>query len=188
MAAEAQDLLDTVERRCLVHSDLNPKNLLLDPESLEVTGVLDWEFAHAGHPATDLGNLLRFDRSPAYVEGVLGAYVDRLGGDPERLLRAGTGRRPLGPGGPGRSPGAEPGGDPGRRPAARHRPQRRRRLDSAERSGVKSLVAPAVCLGSIRSGPSLAICSPPVRGGAVLTTGSENLASGVPVRLLPTKE
>ena len=31
-----------------MHSDLNPKNLLVDPGTLEVTGVLDWEFAHAG--------------------------------------------------------------------------------------------------------------------------------------------
>ena len=60
---------------CLVHSDLNPKNVLVDPMTLEVTGVLDWEFAHAGHPATDLGNLLRFDREPAYVEGVLDGYL-----------------------------------------------------------------------------------------------------------------
>lgn len=60
---------------CLVHSDLNPKNVLLDPVTLEVTAVLDWEFAHAGHPATDLGNLLRFDREPAYVEGVLDGYL-----------------------------------------------------------------------------------------------------------------
>ncbi|MFD7022682.1 phosphotransferase family protein [Promicromonospora sukumoe] len=59
---------------CLVHSDLNPKNVLVDPETLQVTGVLDWEFAHAGHPATDLGNLLRFDREPAYVEGVLDGW------------------------------------------------------------------------------------------------------------------
>ncbi|MFD7306994.1 phosphotransferase family protein [Promicromonospora sp. NPDC059942] len=56
---------------CLVHSDLNPKNVLVDAATLQITGVLDWEFAHAGHPATDLGNLLRFDREPAYAEGVL---------------------------------------------------------------------------------------------------------------------
>ncbi|MET0190261.1 MAG: aminoglycoside phosphotransferase family protein, partial [Pseudonocardia sediminis] len=50
VARQAQDLLDTQRRTCLVHSDLNPKNLLVDPDTLEVTGVLDWEFAHAGHP------------------------------------------------------------------------------------------------------------------------------------------
>jgi aminoglycoside phosphotransferase (APT) family kinase protein len=79
LAERAQGLLDTVDRVSLVHSDLNPKNLLLDPETLVVTGVLDWEFAHAGHPYTDLGNVLRFDREPAYEAGVLAAWEARHG-------------------------------------------------------------------------------------------------------------
>jgi aminoglycoside phosphotransferase (APT) family kinase protein len=87
VAEEAQDLLDTVARYCLVHSDFNPKNLLLDPETLAVTGLLDWEFAHAGHPHTDLGNLLRFDRHPAFAEAVLAAYCARRGGTPDETLR-----------------------------------------------------------------------------------------------------
>jgi aminoglycoside phosphotransferase (APT) family kinase protein len=86
VARRAQDLLDTERRTCLVHSDLNPKNLLVDPDTLEVTGVLDWEFAHAGHPWTDLGNLLRFDRDPSYVAGVLGAWATRHGGAVGALL------------------------------------------------------------------------------------------------------
>lgn len=79
LAERAQGLLDTVDRVSLVHSDLNPKNLLLDPETLTVTGVLDWEFAHAGHPYTDLGNVLRFDREPVYEAGVLAAWEGRHG-------------------------------------------------------------------------------------------------------------
>ncbi len=86
VAVEAQVLLDSVPRACLVHSDVNPKNLLLDPGTLALTGVLDWEFAHAGHPFTDLGNLLRFDRAPAYVEAVLTAYAERRGTPPEEAL------------------------------------------------------------------------------------------------------
>jgi aminoglycoside phosphotransferase (APT) family kinase protein len=86
VAVDAQALLDTVDRFCLVHSDVNPKNLLVDPHTLEVTGLLDWEFAHAGHPYTDLGNLLRFDRQPALVETVLDAYVARHGGTPGKAL------------------------------------------------------------------------------------------------------
>ncbi len=89
VAVEAQVLLDTETRSCLVHSDLNPKNLLLDPQSLDVRAVLDWEFAHAGHPFTDLGNLLRFDRDPAYVDGVLTAYAERRGTAPEQALSLG---------------------------------------------------------------------------------------------------
>ena len=74
VADRAQELLDRVPRTCLVHSDLNPKNLLVDPDTLEVTGVLDWEFAHAGAPTTDLGNLLRLDRDPAFADAVLAVY------------------------------------------------------------------------------------------------------------------
>ncbi|MEU6134739.1 phosphotransferase [Nocardioides sp. NPDC047086] len=80
VAADAQDLLDTVARVSLVHSDLNPKNLIVDPDTLRVRAVLDWEFAHAGSPFADLGNLLRFDRDAAYVAGVLEGYVAVRGG------------------------------------------------------------------------------------------------------------
>ncbi|WP_210503829.1 phosphotransferase family protein [Nocardioides xinjiangensis] len=86
VARVAQERLDVVDRACLVHSDLNPKNLLVDPASLAVTAVLDWEFAHAGHPWTDVGNLLRFERHAAYVEAVLDAWTDLRGGEPAALL------------------------------------------------------------------------------------------------------
>lgn len=96
---------------CLVHSDLNPKNVLVDPATLHVTGVLDWEFAHAGHPATDLGNLLRFDREPAYVEGVLDGWF------------AGS--------------GAAPGGGPDR---AAQVPERHRATDLARAADLVALI------------------------------------------------
>jgi aminoglycoside phosphotransferase (APT) family kinase protein len=86
VAVDAQALLDTVGRRVLVHSDFNPKNLLVDPHSLRVTGLLDWEYAHAGHPFTDLGNLLRFERSTVFTDAVLAAYTDRRGGTAEEAL------------------------------------------------------------------------------------------------------
>ncbi|CUR54089.1 Translation initiation factor IF-2 [metagenome] len=70
-ADRAQDLLDTVGRTCLVHGDLNPKNVLIDPDSLDVTAVLDWEFAHSGTPFADLGNLLRFEADEGFLDGVL---------------------------------------------------------------------------------------------------------------------
>ena len=86
---EAQDVLDDepdaphgpgVRGACLVHSDLNPKNLLLDGDRL--TGVLDWEFAHAGSRWTDVGNLLRFAEQPAYVDGLVDRLARRRGSDP----------------------------------------------------------------------------------------------------------
>jgi aminoglycoside phosphotransferase (APT) family kinase protein len=86
VAASAQDLLDREGRRCVVHSDLNPKNVLVDPGSLELTAVVDWEFAHAGHPWTDVGNLVRFERHPAYVDAVLEAWTGLRGGRPADLL------------------------------------------------------------------------------------------------------
>jgi len=86
VAAQAQDVLDGVDRTCLVHSDFNPKNLLVDPATGHVTGLLDWEFAHSGHPFSDLGNLLRFERDPLLVEPALAAYIALRGGDPARVL------------------------------------------------------------------------------------------------------
>jgi Ser/Thr protein kinase RdoA (MazF antagonist) len=86
VADDAQDLLDTERRACLVHADLNAKNLLVDPETLNVTGVLDWELAHSGQPWTDLGNLLRFERHPVLVEAVLAAYTELMPAVPDNLL------------------------------------------------------------------------------------------------------
>jgi aminoglycoside phosphotransferase (APT) family kinase protein len=86
VAGGAQTILDDVGRVSLVHSDLNPKNLLLDADTLEVTGVLDWEFAHAGSPYADLGNLIRFEREPAYVEAVLRGYAGLRGDEPATAL------------------------------------------------------------------------------------------------------
>jgi aminoglycoside phosphotransferase (APT) family kinase protein len=79
VAERAQDVLDETERVCLVHSDFNPKNLLIDPETGALTGLLDWEFAHAGMPFADLGNLLRFDRDPDLVGGVVEGYLEVAG-------------------------------------------------------------------------------------------------------------
>lgn len=85
-AGAAQDLLAEDQRRVLVHGDLNPKNVLVDPGTLEVTAVLDWEHAHAGGPWEDLGNLLRHvpDGEPGevLVDAVLAAYAALVPGVP----------------------------------------------------------------------------------------------------------
>jgi aminoglycoside phosphotransferase (APT) family kinase protein len=86
VAERAEAMLDEVGRTSLVHSDANPKNVLVDRETLEVTALLDWEFAHSGSPFTDLGNLLRFDRRPAYADAVLAAWCARRGTDPTETL------------------------------------------------------------------------------------------------------
>ena len=64
-------------RTALVHADFNPKNLLVDPATGGVTGVLDWEYAYAGAPLGDLGNLLRFETDEVFGGAVAGAYADR---------------------------------------------------------------------------------------------------------------
>jgi aminoglycoside phosphotransferase (APT) family kinase protein len=88
----AEDLADTgVDRICLVHSDFNPKNLLVDPDTAELTGLIDWEFAHAGSPYTDLGNLLRFCEDPVLGKAVL-SVVRETGPDlGDRLVERGRG-------------------------------------------------------------------------------------------------
>lgn len=78
LCVEADALLATLKRTCLVHSDFNGKNLLVDPTSGEVTAVLDWEFAHAGLPVSDLGNLLRFERGSAWEAALLARARERL--------------------------------------------------------------------------------------------------------------
>ena len=58
----------------LVHADFNPKNLLVADG--KVTAVLDWEFAFAGAPLMDLGNLLRFEHElpPGYRADLVAGY------------------------------------------------------------------------------------------------------------------
>lgn len=51
--AVAQALLE--QRRCLVHGDFSPKNILVGSDGL---WVLDWEVAHVGDPVFDLAYLV----------------------------------------------------------------------------------------------------------------------------------
>lgn len=45
---------DSDEAPTWTHGDYGPQNLLYDEVTLDVTGVLDWEFARPGQPITDL--------------------------------------------------------------------------------------------------------------------------------------
>lgn len=82
---QADDLAAQTTRSCLCHSDFNPKNLLVDPETATITGLVDWEFAHAGSPYTDLGNLLRFERDPVLADAVLEVVRARVPDADDRL-------------------------------------------------------------------------------------------------------
>jgi len=105
-AALSADLLAFIERKgdaldsawasraCLTHADLNGSNILVNPDgtgaSWAVAAILDWEFAFAGGPAFDFGNLLRapLGLMPAYVDGVAAGYRAAGGDLPEEWRAA----------------------------------------------------------------------------------------------------
>ncbi|MGW1295452.1 phosphotransferase family protein [Streptomyces sp. NPDC002533] len=83
---------------CVVHNDWRLDNLVLDQESLQVAGVLDWELATLGDPLMDLGSALAYwvqaddgrmaqamRRQPSHLPGMLTRaelverYCDRTG-------------------------------------------------------------------------------------------------------------
>ncbi|MET3667104.1 phosphotransferase family protein [Caulobacter sp. 1776] len=70
------------ERAVLVHGDFRNGNLMIHPEG-GLVGVLDWELAHLGDPAEDLGwicvNSWRFGEWKKPVGG-FGDYADLLDG------------------------------------------------------------------------------------------------------------
>jgi aminoglycoside phosphotransferase (APT) family kinase protein len=76
VADDGQWHLDRVGRVCLCHSDFNPKNVLVDAGTGEVTGLIDWEFAHAGSPYADLGNLLRLETDEIFGIAVVRTFVE----------------------------------------------------------------------------------------------------------------
>lgn len=80
-----EDMLDeTAERQgsrsVLVHSDFNPKNILVDPSRAAVVAVVDWEFAHAGSVYADFGNFTRFEREGRLVDPLIEAFVEHARG------------------------------------------------------------------------------------------------------------
>ncbi|MFD5315570.1 phosphotransferase family protein [Streptomyces sp. NPDC127098] len=66
----------------LVHGDFGPNNVLLDPDSLEVTALVDWEFARLGQPVEDLAwcEWLVRAHHPEQV-GALDHFFRAYGGD-----------------------------------------------------------------------------------------------------------
>jgi hypothetical protein len=59
-------------RATLLHGDFKPANLHRAADSALL--VLDWEFAYAGSPLLDLGQLFRWDPPPAFATGFERAY------------------------------------------------------------------------------------------------------------------
>ena len=63
----------TTGRAVLVHGDLTAARILVDPVSLRVTGLLDWEAAYAGAPGEDLATVLGW-APQALADAVQAAY------------------------------------------------------------------------------------------------------------------
>lgn len=56
------DLLPTFAETNLVHADFDPANILVTEKNgeIEISGIIDWEFAFAGSPLWDVANMLRY--------------------------------------------------------------------------------------------------------------------------------
>jgi aminoglycoside phosphotransferase (APT) family kinase protein len=67
----------------LVHGDYNPRNVIYDRASGEVTAVLDWELCTLGDPLADLGALLAYWSDPGEEWG-RGHSVTGIAGFPTR--------------------------------------------------------------------------------------------------------
>jgi aminoglycoside phosphotransferase (APT) family kinase protein len=92
LAAEYEAVLaDVAGARQLVHADYNPKNILVDAES--VVAVLDWEFAFSSTPLFDIGNMLRFAAfyPPGYIDGFIAGFEGNGGELPRRWRRVSEG-------------------------------------------------------------------------------------------------
>ena len=86
-------LLDTLPNRAaLLHGDYKPQNLLMHPTVAGrwvTAAVLDWEFAFAGPPLFDVGQLLRYRATlpPEYTTGVVAGYMAAGGALPAEWPR-----------------------------------------------------------------------------------------------------
>lgn len=72
LAAELHAALaGRIVRTSWIHGDFWPGNLLVDPETLAVTGIVDWDLAEPDHlPALDLFHLLWYSRWLAQRRGL----------------------------------------------------------------------------------------------------------------------
>lgn len=73
LCRRGDELLAMSNRACLTHGDLSPRNILCDPGTGTITGVIDWEFAHAGHPMEDAGKLIRRIAGSPFAAAALAA-------------------------------------------------------------------------------------------------------------------
>jgi aminoglycoside phosphotransferase (APT) family kinase protein len=58
---------------CFLHGDFGPRNLLIDPTSGRLTGIIDWGNAALGHPSSDFGALVLW-RGWRFTRAAMAAY------------------------------------------------------------------------------------------------------------------
>ncbi len=77
---------------CVVHGDYDTSNILVDPETLAVTGVIDFEETGYYDPAADL---LFFREGDAFLGTLLRSYPGNLDSTIKNRMRFRFGRQPL---------------------------------------------------------------------------------------------
>lgn len=86
-ATHAPALAGIEHQARLVHSDLNPKNILVTQahRGWRIAAVLDWEFTYSGCPYADAANMLRFegDYLPDFRDSFRTAFAAHLPADLE---------------------------------------------------------------------------------------------------------
>ena len=63
------DFAKTDFKPTLIHGDLSSENILFDPRTHRLTGILDWSYAQVGDPALDFSHL--YLHNPALGDEVL---------------------------------------------------------------------------------------------------------------------
>ncbi|RIW28935.1 aminoglycoside phosphotransferase family protein [Bacillus salacetis] len=82
---------DIGNQSSLIHSDFNPLNILIQKEgsSINITGILDWEFSFSNSPLIDIGNMLRYEniQESSFIEPFIVSYLANGGVLPEKWLQ-----------------------------------------------------------------------------------------------------
>lgn len=70
------------------HGDLGPNNILIDPKTLDITGIIDFGSAGWDEPASDLGHIA-FWGAMEFGDDFVETFLDRYGADEALRERAG---------------------------------------------------------------------------------------------------
>lgn len=70
-------LSDTSFESCLVHGDFGPTNILVNPKTSEITGIIDFGEIHIGDPAEDISSLIgTYGYGPDFILDTFDAYPE----------------------------------------------------------------------------------------------------------------